>query len=84
MNDERDPPADEAGAEGEAQVEPAKHPGGAGLDGYAIEGCPCPPGGGPKARVMTAEGVACRCGRPVARWTGAPGVSDLALVDHID
>jgi hypothetical protein len=54
--------------------------------GLAIEtspnGCPCAPEGQPTPLRADVEGVACQCGRPVARWTGAPGVSELELVDQ--
>lgn len=55
-------------------------PGGLELDG-TVEGCPCSLGGQATPLRADAEGVSCRCGRPIARWTGAPGVSGLAMVD---
>lgn len=58
-----------------------REPAGFELADASVTGCPCSPEGRPTNCRVTAEGVACRCGRLVARWTGAPGVSDLEPVD---
>jgi hypothetical protein len=63
----------------QAMGELLRQPGG--LDLETTVDCPCAPDGEASPLWAHPEGVSCQCGRLVARWTGAPGVSDLAMVE---